>query len=62
LATKLQTEQILMQVEMGLYKDLFSPPTLFLRSTVTNIWQTNPGNATPAPGWPTEAWSGFRPL
>lgn len=38
----------------GLYKDpLFSAYAASL-ATVTNIWQTNPGNG----GWPTEAWSG----
>jgi len=43
----------------GLYKDPLFSAYAVSQSTVTNIWQTNPGNATPAPGWPTEAWSGL---
>jgi PQQ-dependent dehydrogenase (s-GDH family) len=27
--------------------------------TIKYIWKNNPGNALPAPGWPTEAWSGL---
>jgi trimeric autotransporter adhesin len=27
--------------------------------TVAYIWRYNPGNAIPAPGWPTESWSGL---
>ncbi|MES1218450.1 MAG: PQQ-dependent sugar dehydrogenase [Bacteroidota bacterium] len=43
----------------GLYKDPFFSAYAVPQATVANIWQTNPGNATPAPGWPTEAWSGL---
>lgn len=49
----------------GLYKDpLFSAyavpgGTTTTPGTVKYIWKNNPGNATPAPGWPTEAWSGL---
>ena len=43
----------------GLYKDPLFSAYAVSQAIVTNIWQTNPGNATPAPGWPTEAWSGL---
>jgi glucose/arabinose dehydrogenase len=43
----------------GLYKDPLFSAYAASKATVTNIWQTNPGNALPAPGWPTEAWSGL---
>jgi len=49
----------------GLYKDpLFSAypvpnGDLTTPGTVKYIWRFNPGNATPAPGWPTESWSGL---
>ncbi|WP_276503151.1 PQQ-dependent sugar dehydrogenase [Terrimonas pollutisoli] len=43
----------------GLYKDPLFSAYAVPQATVTSIWQTNPGNATPAPGWPTEAWSGL---
>ena len=49
----------------GLYKDpLFSAyavpgGTTTTPGTIKYIWKNNPGNATPAPGWPTEAWSGL---
>lgn len=49
----------------GLYKDpLFSAYAVPLGDlstpgTVAYIWRNNPGNAVPAPGWPTEAWSGL---
>jgi trimeric autotransporter adhesin len=49
----------------GLYKDpLFSAYAVPLGDiltpgTVAYIWKNNPGNALPAPGWPTEAWSGL---
>jgi glucose/arabinose dehydrogenase len=49
----------------GLYKDpLFSAYAVPLGDlstpgTVAYIWRNNPGNASPAPGWPTEAWSGL---
>jgi glucose/arabinose dehydrogenase len=43
----------------GLYKDPLFSAYAATQATVTNIWQTNPGNANPAPGWPTEAWSGL---
>jgi hypothetical protein len=43
----------------GLYKDPLFSAYAVSQATVTNLWQTNPGNATPAPGWPTEAWSGL---
>jgi PQQ-dependent dehydrogenase (s-GDH family) len=43
----------------GLYKDPLFSAYPVSQATVTNIWQTNPGNALPAPGWPTEAWSGL---
>jgi hypothetical protein len=48
-----------MQTEMVFIKILFSLLMQASQATVTNIWQTNPGNALPAPGWPTEAWSGL---
>ena len=49
----------------GTYKDpLFSayavpngPQTT--PGTIKYIWKNNPGNANPAPGWPSEAWSGL---
>jgi trimeric autotransporter adhesin len=49
----------------GLYKDpLFSAYAvpfgdLSTPGTVAYIWRNNPGNALPAPGWPTESWSGL---
>ncbi|MGN6400870.1 MAG: PQQ-dependent sugar dehydrogenase, partial [Flavisolibacter sp.] len=43
----------------GQYKDPLFSAYAASKATVTNIWQTNPGNAIPAPGWPTEAWSGL---
>jgi trimeric autotransporter adhesin len=43
----------------GAYKDPLFSAYPVPAATVLNIWQTNPGNATPAPGWPTEAWSGL---
>lgn len=49
----------------GLYKDpLFSAypapaGTTTTPGTIKYIWKNNPGNANPAPGWPTEAWSGL---
>ena len=49
----------------GLYKDpLFSAypvpnGDISTPGTVKYIWRFNPGNATPAPGWPTESWSGL---
>jgi len=43
----------------GLYKDPLFSAYAASQATVTTIWQTNPGNALPAPGWPTEAWSGL---
>lgn len=49
----------------GLYKDpLFSAYAVSLGDistpgTVAYIWKNNPGNAIPAPGWPTESWSGL---
>jgi trimeric autotransporter adhesin len=49
----------------GLYKDpLFSAYAIPLGDlstpgTVAYIWRNNPGNASPAPGWPTEAWAGL---
>lgn len=43
----------------GLYKDPLFSAYAVPQATVTSIWQTNPGNATPAPGWPTEAWAGL---
>ena len=43
----------------GLYKDPLFSAYAVSQAVVTNIWQTNPGNAIPAPGWPTEAWSGL---
>ncbi|HKB44249.1 MAG TPA: PQQ-dependent sugar dehydrogenase, partial [Chitinophagaceae bacterium] len=49
----------------GLYKDpLFSAYPVPLGDvltpgTIEYIWKNNPGNALPAPGWPTEAWSGL---
>jgi glucose/arabinose dehydrogenase len=43
----------------GTYKDPLFSAYAASASTVLNIWQTNPGNALPAPGWPTEAWSGL---
>jgi len=39
----------------GLYKDPLFSAYAASQATVTNIWQTNPGNG----GWPTEAWSGL---
>ncbi|MDQ6609459.1 MAG: PQQ-dependent sugar dehydrogenase, partial [Bacteroidota bacterium] len=42
-----------------LYKDPLFSAYAAPAATVLNIWQTNPGNANPAPGWPTEAWSGL---
>ena len=49
----------------GIYKDpLFSAypvplGNLSTPGTVAYIWRYNPGNAIPAPGWPTESWSGL---
>jgi len=51
----------------GNYKDpLFSAYAVPLGNlaspvagTVAYIWRYNPGNASPAPGWPSEAWSGL---
>jgi trimeric autotransporter adhesin len=43
----------------GQYKDPLFSAYAASRATVLNIWRTNPGNALPAPGWPTEAWSGL---
>jgi trimeric autotransporter adhesin len=43
----------------GLYKDPLFSAYAASAATVLNIWQTNPGNASPAPGWPTEAWAGL---
>jgi PQQ-dependent dehydrogenase (s-GDH family) len=49
----------------GLYMDpLFSAypvpnGDLSTPGTVKYIWRFNPGNASPAPGWPTESWSGL---
>ncbi len=49
----------------GLYKDpLFSAYAapngdITTPGTVKYIWKNNPGNASPAPGWPSEAWSGL---
>jgi trimeric autotransporter adhesin len=43
----------------GLYKDPLFSAYAATQATVANIWKNNPGNATPAPGWPTEAWSGL---
>ena len=43
----------------GQYKDPLFSAYAASAATVLNIWQTNPGNANPAPGWPTEAWSGL---
>jgi glucose/arabinose dehydrogenase len=43
----------------GLYKDPLFSAYPASQATVANIWLTNPGNALPAPGWPTEAWSGL---
>jgi trimeric autotransporter adhesin len=43
----------------GVYKDPLFSAYPASRATVSNIWRTNPGNANPAPGWPTEAWSGL---
>ena len=39
----------------GLYKDPLFSGYAASQATVTNLWQTNPGNG----GWPTEAWSGL---
>ena len=39
----------------GLYKDPLFSAYAASQATVTNLWQTNPGNG----GWPTEAWSGL---
>lgn len=44
---------------LGAYQDPLFSAYAVSKATVTNIWQTNPGNAIPAPGWPTEAWSGL---
>lgn len=47
---------------LGAYKDpLFSayPGPATGPGSVDSIWRNNPGNATPAPGWPSEAWSGL---
>jgi trimeric autotransporter adhesin len=43
----------------GAYKDPLFSAYASPAATVLKIWQTNPGNALPAPGWPTEAWSGL---
>jgi len=43
----------------GAYKDPMFSAYAASAATVLNLWQTNPGNALPAPGWPTEAWSGL---
>ncbi|MEP7377571.1 MAG: PQQ-dependent sugar dehydrogenase [Chitinophagaceae bacterium] len=49
----------------GTYKDpLFSAYAplngdILTPGTVKYIWKNNPNNATPAPGWPSEAWSGL---
>ncbi|TMI95040.1 MAG: hypothetical protein E6H08_07285 [Bacteroidetes bacterium] len=43
----------------GVYKDPLFSAYPWSQAQITNIWQTNPGNALPAPGWPTEAWSGL---
>ncbi|MBO9570892.1 MAG: PQQ-dependent sugar dehydrogenase, partial [Chitinophagaceae bacterium] len=49
----------------GLYKDpLFSAyavPNGDINTvgTIKYIWKNNPGNSFPAPGWPSEAWSGL---
>ncbi len=49
----------------GVYKDpLFSAYAadngdINTAGTIKFIWRTNPGNANPAPGWPSEAWSGL---
>jgi PQQ-dependent dehydrogenase (s-GDH family) len=39
----------------GLYKDPLFSAYAVPQATVTNIWQTNPGNGT----WPSEGWSGL---
>lgn len=49
-------------VTRGEYKDpLFSayPGPATGPGSVDSIWRNNPGNALPAPGWPSEAWSGL---
>jgi hypothetical protein len=49
----------------GLYKDpLFSAYAapngdITTPGTIKYIWRTNPGNANPPPGWPSEAFSGL---
>lgn len=43
----------------GLFKAPLFSAYAASQAVVTNIWQTNPGNALPAPGWPTEAWAGL---
>jgi len=49
----------------GAYKDpLFSAYAapngdVTTPGTIKYIWATNPGNANPPPGWPSEAWSGL---
>jgi len=43
----------------GPYKDPLFSAYAVPKATVANLWKTNPGNALPAPGWPTEAWSGL---
>ena len=43
----------------GLYKDPLFSAYAASQATVSNIWLTNPGNSNPAPGWPTEGWSGL---
>lgn len=39
----------------GLYKDPLFSAYAAPQATITNIWQTNPGNG----GWPSEGWSGL---
>lgn len=39
----------------GLYKDPLFSAYAASQATITNIWQTNPGNG----GWPSEGWSGL---
>jgi PQQ-dependent dehydrogenase (s-GDH family) len=39
----------------GLYKDPLFSAYAVSQATITNIWQTNPGNG----GWPSEGWSGL---
>jgi glucose/arabinose dehydrogenase len=43
----------------GLHKEPLFSAYASPQATVANIWRTNPGNALPAPGWPTESWSGL---